>query len=405
MMKIGRQDYRRRKDTAGKTSASRLVAARLYERCLIEIFEHNTTKLQIIFSRFTFFNNFVVAGATNGLLAPQSETMAKKRITQHGLFDLAMTLIIIAIVSTLRAAFLPVGDEGIVNTPTPVGLVLQGLQNNIPSLSVVVWCLCVIVAGLNVGRYAAKYSIYPAYTLMAIPILGVVAAAVMVSGDYLVSSAVLLLMLYAIKYTFRCVLRSKTFGDLSLAMLFYGAIPLIFAPAAVLYVALPVLTLVLYNSWREWVVAVSSLLFPLLAVSYWDWCAGNGFLDSAQLIYSSAMAESGFHLFSVLNPVSILLIGVVVVMVLCSVMLILSDRYSLKVTSRNIMRFDALLLLLSLPLFFMPSVTATAFAFVSLPVAMLVPLMFVRMGVGFTEMLYRIMLLAAAINIVVLCWM
>ena len=102
---------------------------------------------------------------------------------------------------------------------------------------------------------------------------------------------------------------------------------------------------------------------------------------------------------------SILLVGVVLVMVLCSVMLVLSDRYSLKVSSRTILCFDALLMAVSLAPFFMPGATATTFALVSLPVAMLVPLMFVRMGVGFTEMLYRIMLLAAAINIIALCWM
>jgi hypothetical protein len=145
--------------------------------------------------------------------------------------------------------------------------------------------------------------------------------------------------------------------------------------------------------------------FPLLAVSYWDWCAGNEFLASAQLIYSSAMAESEFHFFSVLNPVSIILIGVVLVMVFCSVSLILSDRYSLKVNSRTIMRFDMLLLVACCALCFMPSATATVFAMLALPVSMLVPLMFVRMGAGFTEMLYRIMLLCVAINLVVLCWM
>ena len=331
--------------------------------------------------------------------------MAKKQITQHRLLDLAVTLLVIAVASTLRAALHPVGDEAIANTPTPAGIVLQNLQSSIPSLSAVVWCLCVIVAGLSVGRYAAKYSIYPAYTLMAIPILGIMAAAITISGDFLVSSAVLILMLYAIKYTHRCVMRTKSFGDLSLAMLFYGALPLLFAPAAVFYIALPVLTLLLYNSWRHWVVTVSSLLFPLLAVSYWDWCAGNEFLDSAELIYTSALAESEFHFFSVLNPVSIILIGVVLVMVFCTVTLILSDRYSLKVNSRTIMRFDALLLATTLAIIFMPSATSTAFVLISLPVAMLVPLMFVRMGFGFTEMLYRIMLLTAAVNLILLWWL
>ena len=331
--------------------------------------------------------------------------MGAKRVTQHRIFDLAITLSLIAIVSTLRAKLLPVGDESIVNTPTPIGLMLQNLQDRIPTLSAIVWCISVMFAGLSVGRHAAKYSIYPAYTLMAIPILGVMAAGVIVSGDFLVSSAVLVLMLHATKYTHRCMMRTKNFSDLSLAMLCYGALPLVFAPAAVLYVALPILVFTLYSSWRNWIVAVSSLLFPLLSVSYWGWCAGEDFLTSAELIYNSILTRSEFHLFSTFNPASILLLGVVIVMVMCAVSLILSDRYSLKVNSRAVMRYNSLLVAVYIGLFFLPSATATCFALLSVPVAMLVPLIFVRMGVGFTETLYRLMLIATAANILVMCWM
>ena len=299
---------------------------------------------------------------------------------------------------------MPVGDESITNTPTPIGIFLQNLQTKIPTLSAVIWALCAMFAGLGVGRYAAKYSIYPAYTLMAIPVLGVMATAVIVSGDYLVSSAVLLLMLHATKYIHRCVMRSKSFGDISLAMLCYGVIPLVFAPAAILYVTLPILILVLYNSWRNWLVAVSSLIFPLLSVSYWSWCAGEEFLSSAQLIYNSALAGSEFHLFSTLNLASILLLGVVIMMVLCAMSLIISDRYSLKVNSRAAMRFNLFMMLVCIGMFFLPSATATTFAMISLPVSMLVPIIFVRMGLGFTEMLYRLMIAAAAINIIAMCW-
>ena len=331
--------------------------------------------------------------------------MGAKRVTQHRIFDLAITLFVIAILSTLRAKLLPVGDESIANTPTPVGLMLQNLQERIPTLSAIIWCISVMFAGLSVGRHAAKYAIYPAYTLMAIPILGVMASAVIVSGDYLVSSAVLLLMLHATKYIHRCMMRTKNFSDLSLAMLCYGMIPLVFAPAAVLYVTLPILILTLYNSWRNWVVAVSSLIFPLLSVSYWGWCAGEEFLSSAELIYNSAFTNSEFHLFSTLNPASILLLGVVIMMVLCAVSLIISDRYSLKVNSRAVMRYNSLMLVVCIALFLLPSSTATTFALLSVPVAMLVPLIFVRMGVGFTETLYRLMLITAAANMIAMCWM
>ena len=331
--------------------------------------------------------------------------MAAKRVVQHRIFDLALTLILIVVVSTLRATLQPAGDEAVANTATPIGILLQNFQERIPNLSAVVWALAAMFAGLSVGRYAAKYSIYPAYTLMAIPVLGVMATAVMVSGDYLVSSVAMLLMLYAIKYLHRGIMRTKNFSDLSLAMLCFGAIPLVFAPAALMYVALPVLVLVVHNSWREWVVSVCSLLFPLLTICYWGWCAGEDFLHPAEQIYSSIFVTSEFDLFSTLNPASLILLGVVIMMVLCAVSLIISDKYSLKVNSRAVMRFNSLLLLLCVGMFFLPSCTATAFAVIAVPVAMIVPLIFVRMGVGFTETLYRLMLIAAVVNILAMCWM
>ena len=327
-----------------------------------------------------------------------------KQVTQHRILDLAATLILIVIVSTLRVVLQPAGDEMVANTTAPIGILLQNLQTKIPNLSAIVWAIAVTIAGLGVGRYAAKYSIYPAYTLMAIPVLGTVATAVMVSGDFLVSSAALLLMLYATKYLHRGVMRTKGFGDLSLAMLCFGAIPLVFAPAAIFYVVIPILAIVVHNSWREWVVTLSSLVFPLVAVCYWSWCAGAEFLSPAEQIYNSMLTPSEFKLFSTLNPASILLLGVVIMMVLCAVSLIISDRYSLKVNSRALMRFNSLLFVACIAIFILPSCTATIFALIAVPISMIVPMIFVRMGVGFTETLYRLMLLAAAINIIAMCW-
>ena len=217
--------------------------------------------------------------------------MAAKKVTQHRILDLAATLLVIVIASTLRSLLQPAGDEAIANTATPIGSILQNLQERIPTLSALIWAGSAMFAGLSVGRYAAKYSIYPAYTLMAIPVLGVMATAVMVSGDYLVSSVAMLLMLNGTKYLHRGVMRTKSFGDLSLAMLFYGAIPLVCAPAAIFYVVMPLLVLALHHSWREWVVAVSSLIFPLLAVCYWSWCAGVEFLGSRYMTRCSRRAS------------------------------------------------------------------------------------------------------------------
>ena len=328
--------------------------------------------------------------------------MAAKRVVRHRIFDLATTMLIIAIVTTLRSSLFSFGDESLPNTPTPIGDLLQGVQASFPVLSVVLWGFMLFIAALDAGRFGPKYALYPAYTLMAIPVFGVLAGGVMVSGDYLLTTVAMFIMLLATKYMIRCVQQTGSFSDLSLSMLCYGLLPLVLAPSALLYVALPLLIFVVRSSWRDWVVAISSLLFPLLSVSYWSWCAGEGFISVAEQLYASIFTPSEFGFFSTLNIASVLLIGVVIVMVFCAIMLILSDKYSLRVKSRSMMRFNALMLAVTIAMFLLPSATASLFALVAVPASLLIPLIFVRMGVGFTEMLYRLMLLAAAANMVLM---
>lgn len=317
--------------------------------------------------------------------------------------DVVVTILVIAAVAVVRSVVAPTDGESVPNVATPLGRLLQELQQGMPVLAAVVWGVVMLVVGVNAGRYGVKYSLYPAYTLMAIPLFGIVAAGVMVSRDYLLTSAVAMCGLFAVKYLHRCIMRSGRYGDLSIAMLWIGVMPLLFAPAALMaYAVMPFLVLVARPSWRDWTVAVASLLMPLAAVAYVGWLGGGEFLAPVVAIYGAFMAPSGFEFFASTNPAGILLIGVLIVMTVCSASLVVSDRYSLKVKARAAMRFNALLLIACAGMFFVPSCTATAFVLAALPAAILLPLMFVRMGVGFTETTYRLALFLAAANTLIL---
>lgn len=329
--------------------------------------------------------------------------MAKK-VSQHRIFDLTATLIIIAVIFTLRSYLFSAGDEAIPNVSTPLGHLLQIVQRQVPILSAVIWALSIIVAGLNAGRYGVRLSLYPAYTLMGISLFGVVATSVMVSGDYLLSAAAMAIMLMATKYLQRFIMRSGSYSDLSLSMLYFGLLPLIYAPAALFYVAMPVMVLFVRASWRDELVSLASLLFPPTALCYWSWCAGDGFSEPAIEIYDSLLTPSEFSFFGTINPAGVLLLGVLLVMMMCAITLVVSDKYSLKVKSRVVMRFNSLMLALLVGMFFVPSCTATHFVLLAVPASMLLPLIFVRMGVGFTETLYRLLLIAAAANCVAMCF-
>lgn len=317
--------------------------------------------------------------------------------------DVVVTLMAITAIAAVRSQVAPVQGEDVPNIVTPLGGLLQRSQLDMPILAVVIWGMVIFAVGVNAGRYGVKYSLYPAYTLMAIPLFGLVAAGVLVSRDYLVTSAAALCGLLSMKYLHRCIMRSGSYGDLSLSMLWIGLLPLLFAPAAVMaYAVVPLLVLVVRPSWRDWTVAVVSLLLPVAAVCYAGWCRGGVFLAPVRALYDAFMTPSGFDFFASTNPAGILLIGVFIVMAVCSASLVVSDRYSLKVKARAAMRFNALLLIACAGMFFVPSCTSTVFVLAAIPAAMLMPLMFVRMGVGFTETLYRLALLLAAANTAVM---
>ena len=328
--------------------------------------------------------------------------MARK-VSQHRIFDLTVTLIVVAVVCTLRSTIFPSGDEAIPNVSTPIGHLLQTVQLRIPVFAALIWALAIIVAGLNAGRYGVRLSLYPAYTLMGISLFGVVATAVMVSGDYLLSAVAMAVMLLATKYMQRFIMRSGSYSDLSLSMLYFGLLPLVYAPASLFYVALPIIVLFVRASWRDELVTLASLLFPPAAICYWSWCAGKGFAEPAIQIYNAVFTPSEFSFFGTINPASVLLLGVLLVMMMCALTLIISDKYSLKVKSRVAMQFNGLMLALLVGMFFLPSCTATQFALFAVPVSMMLPLIFVRMGTGFTETMYRLLLLAVALNCVVMC--
>ena len=330
--------------------------------------------------------------------------MARK-VSQHRIFDLTVTLIVVAVVCTLRSTIFPSGDEAIPNVSTPIGHLLQTVQLRIPVFAALIWALAIIVAGLNAGRYGVRLSLYPAYTLMGISLFGVVATAVMVSGDYLLSAVAMAVMLLATKYMQRFIMRSGSYSDLSLSMLYFGLLPLVYAPAALFYVALPIIVLFVRASWRDELVTLASLLFPPAAICYWSWCAGSGFSTPITECYFALILPSGFTALSLIGGASFGVLAIVAVMVVCSATIYLSDKYSLNGRARVAMRFIIVMIALATVMLLMPSSSATALSLLAIPVSSLVPLMFIRMKHSITQLLWRALLLMVALNIIVLIFM
>ena len=79
-----------------------------------------------------------------------------KKIVQHRIFDLAVTLIFISVMATLRLAFWPTASEAVGNVATPIGGILQHWQQSVPVIPSILWCVLLFIVGLGLGRQERK---------------------------------------------------------------------------------------------------------------------------------------------------------------------------------------------------------------------------------------------------------
>lgn len=325
-----------------------------------------------------------------------------KASAAHNIVPITLTLIFVVIITTLRGAIAPTEAEMVQNVATPIGSLLQRLAASVPTISSIAWTIAVIYSGLCIGRCGVRFSIYPTYTVLGIPILGIVATGIMISNNMLLSAVMLVVATLATKYMLRYIMVTESYGDLSLAMLYFGVLPMIYAPTAILYPALPLAMLLIKANWRDWLTATLSLLFPLFALCYWSWCGGEGFTTPVTQGYAAILTQSGFDAWTLLSLASLGILVVTAAMVLCAIAICISDRYSLNGRARVAMRFNIVMILLAVATLLLPSTSVTSLALLAIPTSSLIPLIFIRMRQNITRIMWRVLLIMVAINVIIL---
>ena len=73
--------------------------------------------------------------------------------------DVVLTILVIVAIAAMRSFMAPTEGECVRNVAVPLGVLLQGLEQRMPVLSLVVWAVVIFIAGINTGRYGVKYSL------------------------------------------------------------------------------------------------------------------------------------------------------------------------------------------------------------------------------------------------------
>ncbi|MCM1151187.1 MAG: hypothetical protein NC209_05555 [Alistipes sp.] len=275
------------------------------------------------------------------------------------------------------------------------GELLLRFQYAFPEWARALCCLAIISVGLRTGHLTVRYNLYTANTCIAIPLYGALVAGLTAGkADLLMSVCSILLILalrnfcrsYSNNYAFDAVFRGSLYLGL-LVVLLPQALPL---PLAIIH---------FHRTAREWIVAIAGLLLPAALLCYVNWGAGNPFHAPLLSIGEGLLDGRWFRLLDDMSFATRVFAGGTILCLIFALQLFFSDLYAVSSKSRTILVYHIEVLLLVAAVACMPDVSTGIFALPAVPLAVLLPLFFVRSHPAVAQTIYAVFLAGALFNI------
>lgn len=298
-------------------------------------------------------------------------------------------LIVVVTASYVRFRLAPYDNEGAVTgILPPLAGRLSALSAEYPVASLIPAILMTIGAGMLVGQMGGRFRLYPSQTFLSMPLFGIVACGIFISGDVLSASLSSLLAAMALKYLCRSYFRERDLAAMLYAGLSIGMMLLVSTSGVVYVVAALSAIFILSFSTRELLVLLIAMLLPPLACCYAVWALGGDFFAPFIQFREALFADSLSDAFGNDAVVALVLCGLSGFTFICSAVLFLSNRFMVSVKSRGILIYNIILSLLSLAMFAMPSSSPANFGVSAVPMATIMPVLFIRERERLSAVLY-----------------
>lgn len=310
-----------------------------------------------------------------------------------------LCLVVIAIYASLTQKAVSV--EGIASATGPVEAWLRGLQSSYPVWSIIASGFFVLLAGTLTGQLTTRNNLYATNTCLSIPLYGIVACQIFLSGEFLPASLASLMLILAIKNYSRTFSNNIGFGEIFRGSLYLGLTPLFYAPCLALILIIPVVVVLSKPSFRKLIIATAGLILPVLTTCYVLWAIGGEF--TGQLV---ALKESILHLqpFKQLIEAPIYEIAWLIfvsVLNLIALLLFFTNMYAAGSKPFSIIMLAIMALLLCVVIATLYNTGIGMLAIVAVPSAMLMPLFFVRIQAKIASPVYLILLLLTILLLII----
>ena len=283
---------------------------------------------------------------------------------------------------------------------TPLGALLAEFQRSHHGWSVVAVFLTAITSAYLVTRSSVRHNLYTRRTYIAMVMFSLCTCCLFGCEEWLRSWATLLALQLACRNFESGFRRSYAFGEMFRGAFFLGLVPLLYAPVATVLLLLPLLVFLFHRPAREVPVIAVGACLPLAISSYVWWGMGYELGYVAERTIAAITAESGYTLFGGAQLFDLLAMGAVLFVVLMSLGVYMIELGALKFKARRIHVFYIALAATILASALAAGSDCCTWLLLSLPIAVSMPLLFVRAEVRFSMVTYIALVTLAVLSLV-----
>ena len=284
------------------------------------------------------------------------------------------------------------GAGGVVASPAEL---LGRFQAASPGWARLCAALTLLWAGLSLGRMTVRRNLYGVGSCIAMPLFGMTLCLLPTGGESLAAYVAALLLALSIRYCGRAYRNGYAFDSIFRAAFCLGAIPLLVPAALPLYLLLPFAALLFRRTVRETLVACFGLLLPAAVFVYVDWGAGEAFATALLRPGIAFLEGEPLDFVRSLPLATLCALGTLAGLSCVAVALFVARLYAVGTKARVILLYTLGVLVLTVVLLCGPAASPALFALLAVPVAVLLPLFFVRVRPVFSVPAYALLALAA----------
>ena len=312
-------------------------------------------------------------------------------VARHKLYEALLSLVGLALAMVAMGLATPLGAMpcGV----APLGAMLTTFEASHPILSAMVCFVLITYLAFKATRTTVRTHLYgvnsfAVMTLSPLAVMGLASA-----GDMLRAVVVAWLVVEALRRLFYAFGSEERKHAIFTAMLAIGALPLVDSPLSVALIALPLVLVALRVGGREVVVGVAGALLPLFAYAYVTWCSGGDFVASLASPFRAMGEPSGMEVADYFTMPRVVMVATLGVMTLVGGYVYLRNRLALSLVARQAWRFIISTLVVGIAVVaLLPSTTSATYAALGIVVAMVLPMVMLRLSTMLSVALYILLL-------------